>query len=474
MKSVRLVHLVLVLAAVSLARVDLAVASAGFDLFETDPESTEFKFEGPTELPANFFGRGSDPFSGSVKFGGIPLGTFKGKRIGDADTVIRREGGARSGTAKIKLVKLSLESVKPITVTFGATGKGATRSNGGVSKELWAVKATPSMKLPSLGKISIGSSGTFSSQLSVVPGLAFTRIPDGKRLTIDLGRFGPPIAEALTFQQQGGAWRKGCVLPALAVRGLNDGFCAGFTPSGEKTLTVEEARTAKHGVYPAQPLLEHFECYRVSRSTFAARSVFLVDRFGGRRAQISHRAELCDPVQKNDEKVKNQEAHLQCYTTDGSPVRRTVVAQNQLGSQRLLVKSPQRLCVPSEKRIVRIGKPTSLAPIETPIDHFQCYAVEPKSSLWTLNPIRGVRLTDQLGERGAKIGQPFQLCAPAEKRSNGKVTPIENPVKHLVCYRIGPKPVARQIEIRNQFERHKEAVKESNSLCVPSDATLEG
>ena len=40
---------------------------AGFDLFETDPEQTIFNFQGPAQIPANFFAPGSDPFAGNVK-----------------------------------------------------------------------------------------------------------------------------------------------------------------------------------------------------------------------------------------------------------------------------------------------------------------------------------------------------------------------------------------------------------------------
>src|SRR3990170_2822469 len=67
-----------------------AQVPAGFDLFETDPASTQFHFQGPGTIPADFFAPGSDPFTGNVNFGGVPLETFNGLGTGDADTVVQR------------------------------------------------------------------------------------------------------------------------------------------------------------------------------------------------------------------------------------------------------------------------------------------------------------------------------------------------------------------------------------------------
>jgi hypothetical protein len=350
--------------------------------------------------------------------------------------------------------------VEPITVTY----------NGGQSPEQWIVDVSPSPTQPSLGQIFIGEpGGLFDSQLQVIPLFSFTRLSDGAQRILDTTVLPPASQNKLIFQQQNAPWRSGCVLPALAVPGLNDGFCPGLTPKGEKKLTVEQALLASHGVYPAQPALEHFQCYTLRRSPFRARTVVLSDQFGTRKARVARRAELCNPVRKNQEPFANDRAHLQCYGTRGPALKRLVAVQNQFGSQRLLVKSPRRLCVPSEKRIVRRRKTRPFQRIQVPIDHFQCYSVAPQGPLWAVRRVRDVKLEDQFGHRGARLGKPFQLCAPVQKIWKKNVTPLQHPVRHLLCYRIKSGKVLRSVQIRNQFERHKLLTRKPIALCVPSN-----
>lgn len=442
-----------------------AAPPPGVDLFETDPATTQLTFQPPaTAIPPGFFGPGSDPFVGQVNFGGVPLETFQGRSVGDADTVVQRHAAlpafAPSPSAvPIELVGLSLQSVDPITVTYA----------GGQSPEPWTVQVSPSPSVKSQGAIFIDDAGTFDSQLQVLPLLTFTRIADGQQRVLDMGLLPPEVRNALTFQQANAPWRDGCVLPALAVPGLNDGFCPGLTQGGEKLLTPELALFASHGVYPAQPSLEHFHCYSLRRSGFRRRTVGLADQFGTRRSRVRQRGELCNPVRKNSEPFVNRRAHLQCYRTGGKPVNRLVAVQNQFGSQRLLVGSPRRLCVPSEKRFFRRGARRAFPRIQVPIDHYQCYSVRNRSPLWAPSAVRGVKLSDQFVQRGARLGGAFQLCAPARKRFRRQVTPLQHPVKHLVCYGINRQNVIRRVQIRNQFERRALLTRRSFSLCVPSN-----
>lgn len=436
----------------------------GFDLFETDPGSTQFLFQNPaTAIPPGFFGPGSDPFAGQVNFGGVPLQTFGGQGIGDTDTIVQRlppPPSAPPGVVPIELVGLSLQSIEPITVTY----------NGGQGPEQWIVDVGPSPTMPLLGHIFIVEpANLFNSELQVIPLFSFTRLSDGAQRVLDAAVLPPASQNALIFQQQDAPWRAGCVLPALAVPGLNDGFCPGLTPEGEKKLTVEQALLASHGVYPAQPALEHFQCYALRRSPFRARTVALGDQFGTRKARVARRAELCNPVRKNKEPFVNRRAHLQCYGTRGPALNRLVAVQNQFGSQRLLVKSPQRLCVPSEKRIVRRGKGAPFPRIQVPTDHFQCYSVASRGPLWAVRRTRNVKLADQFGRHGPRLGKAFQLCAPVQKEWRKKVTPLQHPVRHLVCYRIKAKKVGRLVQIRNQFERRKLLTRKPVALCVPSN-----
>ena len=437
----------------------------GFDLFETDPGPTHFNFQSPdTQIPAGFFGPGSDPFQGVVQFGGDPLNTFMGHNVGDADTVVKRPNSANpapDATVPIELVQLSLVSVAPITVTY----------NHGQSPERWQITAARSPTQRSLGQITIhqplpsSAGGTFDSQLQVIPKLTFTRISDGMTKTLDGAVLPQQAQQKLIFGQTGGVWRAGCILPALAVSGLNDGFCPGLTPTGRKQLTAESAQLAQHGVYPAQPALEHFKCYSVEPQPFDARQARLTDQFGTRTANVTKRAELCNPAQKNSEPFRNKAAHLQCYATSGPDENANVIVKNQLGSQSLTVHRPRRLCLPTQKRLLS----QSFQQITVPIDHLQCYGVQARGSLLTPNPIPKVDLRDEFGtERNVRIGQPYQLCAPVQKRFQGNTTPIRNPVAHLVCYAISRPTEQRRVEIRNQFEKQRLRTRAPVGLCVPS------
>jgi hypothetical protein len=439
---------------------------AGFDLFETDPGSTQFTFPPPGNdpplIPPDFFGPGSEPFVGEVHFGGIPIETFAGKPVGDADTVVQRHDPSPlspPGLIPIEIAALSLTSMQPITVLY---------SDG--HTEQWDAQVDISPRVPSLGNMFVDDPAkVFDTQLRVIPLFEFTRVSDGAERSLDVGALPPGNQASPLFIQNDAPWRPGCVPPALSVPGLNDGFCPGQTPGGQKRLAVEQGLLASHGVYPAQPALEHFQCYSVKRSRFKARTVRLSDQFGDRKARVAKRAELCNPARKNGEPFRNRRAHLQCYATRGPALKRLVDVQNQFGSQRLLVKAPRRLCVPSQKRIVRRGKKRRFPRIQARIDHLQCYAVAPQGPLWAVQRVRGVKLADQFGRRGTKLGKPFQLCAPAQKVFRKRTTPIQHPVHHLLCYKVKPRKVRRLVQIRNQFERPRLLTRKAVALCVPTN-----
>lgn len=426
-----------------------ATVPAGYDLFETDPQSTHFDLQ----LPADFFAPGSDPFQAQVKFGGVPLETFMGHNTGDADTIVQRQQAAAPlpATVPIEIVALNLISVEPITVTF----------NGGQFPQLWDVRANLSTTQPSQGQITIDqtgpSGGTFDSQLLVVPLLTFVDLADGQTRVLD-GAILPP--EALTLSATGVPWRTGCILPALHVPGLNDGFCPSFTPDGQKQLTIEQALLAHHGVRPAQPAQEHFKCYLLKEAPFKQRKVQVTDVFGTRTATVIGRHELCNPVRKNNEPFLNKRAHLVCYGIDGVDPQKEVSVRNQFGSQRLLVREARRLCLPSQKRKLQ----QSFRLIKSPIDHRQCYRVEPRGPLLRQGAIGQVTLTDQFGVEEVDIGQPVQLCVPVQKNTSR----VKHVVHAAVCYAIVDALKRVTVEIKNQFERRQITTKKPVMLCVPS------
>lgn len=418
---------------------------AGYDLLETDPGTTVANVQHPPFRP------GCDPVNEDVHFTGEPIKTFMGHPAGDASTAVQRPQPANfqngMATVPIEIVSLNLVSVQPITVI--CNGK----------PEDWDVRVTLDPAGQTQGQLTLNQTdpngGTFDAQLPVRPRFTFKSLSDGTESTFDPGQL-------TGFNLMGnGPWRTGCVPPALAVPGLNDGFCPSFTPEGQKRLTVFQAAFVHHGIYPAQPASEHFKCYTLEKAKFKKRNVTLNDQFGSRQAAVSKRKELCNPVQKNDEPFLNTPAHLVCYTTAGTDPQKLVAVRNQFGSQQLQVRGARRLCVPSEKHK---GKKGEFKPIEVPIDHYQCYSVEAKTGLRRLGAIGTVRLSDQFGQEQVTVGDPVQLCAPVQK--NNEV--IQHPVNHLVCYSIGDKRKKKLVEVRNQFEKKRLTTKKPVMLCVPS------
>ncbi len=74
-------------------------------------------------------------------------------------------------------------------------------------------------------------------------------------------------------------------------------------------LTIEKAPLARHGVYPAQPALERFKCYKLGqKGNFKQRKGRPRRPVRGRKTKVKRRAELCNPVQKSDEPFLNKRA----------------------------------------------------------------------------------------------------------------------------------------------------------------------
>lgn len=68
-------------------------------------------------------------------------------------------------------------------------------------------------------------------------------------------------------------------------------------------------------------------------------------------------AHLCTPVDKNGEGIKNETAHLMCYSARSStgPAinvhRRGIRINNQFGPNKLVATHAHELCVPSTKEL---------------------------------------------------------------------------------------------------------------------------
>ncbi len=194
-------------------------APAGDDCWSTQcGNGTSIEFGSPEipAIPADFFGPGSDPFTGVVELGG---------NTGFADTVISRLSDMcfdgplpASATTPIEMVQLDLIGCQPITVTY----------NGGTSSESWTVRVflngqQPQGLLTATKENPLG--GTFDSNILVRPAFEFIgpNGPPGQILTF------PPPDDTLTLSSTGLPWVQDMPPSGSPCGGI--GFFPGFVKS---------------------------------------------------------------------------------------------------------------------------------------------------------------------------------------------------------------------------------------------------
>lgn len=165
------------------------------------------------QIPADFFGPGSDPFTDTVEFqGAADPDTPCDTDIEPSGSVVCSGAGfpRPCDPVSVEITALDLKSIAPITVTF----------NGGQDPEQWdvALKLTPGAQIQ--GQLSATlthpNGGDFSSSLPIQPRFVFTGDP-----VIITGQF-PQVTLQVT-----GPWVIN-VNPNLGVFAPNDGvFVAG-------------------------------------------------------------------------------------------------------------------------------------------------------------------------------------------------------------------------------------------------------
>ena len=261
-----------------IASAPAAAINAGDDLWIT-PCGGSIVDLSANPLPADFFGAGSDPFSGVAVLQGNPLSISPGLvPFAPVDTIVRR-GATSAGftcpgseTIPIEIVALDLVSCAPITVTY----------NGGQSSELWDLRVC--LDRPQTGgQMTINhecqEGGSYNALLPVSTQVTATRIsPAGSAGPItrsdtflsngwwthnDLGGFGLSWMPTLPLRTQFDSDCDG-IVDTLTVNGAVPDFFPGQTLLGctsctipatgvEKELTPEQALLAAHGVLVANP-----------------------------------------------------------------------------------------------------------------------------------------------------------------------------------------------------------------------------
>jgi hypothetical protein len=92
--------------------------------------------------------------------------------------------------------------------------------------------------------------------------------------------------------------------------------------------------------------------------------------------------------------------------------------------------------------------------------HFVCYRVSQSTKL---KPA-AVKLKDQFGAFGSKIGNPLFLCTPVSK--NGEE--VKDSKTHLTCYSISAKNAGKKVKVTHQLGSQVLTVGGSVVLCLPS------
>jgi hypothetical protein len=93
--------------------------------------------------------------------------------------------------------------------------------------------------------------------------------------------------------------------------------------------------------------------------------------------------------------------------------------------------------------------------------HYLCYRV---SQAAPLKPPAAVKLSDQFGASGSKIGSALFLCTPVSK--NGEE--VKDKTTHLVCYSVAAKNANKKVKIATQLGTQILKVGGSVTLCLPA------
>ena len=161
---------------------------------------------------------------------------------------------------------------------------------------------------------------------------------------------------------------------------------------------------------------------------------------------------------------------------------RLVLIDNQFERNIITVTKPRYLLTPTGKRksgipiekILSNVPPAAgdalvnaiVPPIPQNANHYLCYDIEP------YDIAKGVSTRDQFQNKQFKVVKARYLCNPAEKRHNGKVSPIVDENNHLMCYEVLPhNKVNRKVVTNNQFGFSSQLAIQTEELCVPTIKT---
>jgi subtilisin family serine protease len=205
----------------------------GSDCWVTDCSGSQYSFA-DHPIPADFFGPGSDPFTGTVILGGIPTGPL------GTDTEIARLDPLEfaindlpsTSSTRIQVTRLDLQSCAPVIVSFG----------GGVGMAAYDLTVALSPSSVSDGMLTATkhspNCGTLDLYFFVQPVFIFTEVGNpGNVVVLDTALAGVPemelTASGMPFVQEAN-------LP-----GCDPGFSPGYDcPTDEPPCCVEQCHSS--------------------------------------------------------------------------------------------------------------------------------------------------------------------------------------------------------------------------------------
>lgn len=210
--------------------------------------------------------------------------------------------------------------------------------------------------------------------------------------------------------------------------------------------------------------LDHFKCYKSEAERPIDEEVELKDQFNSGPAKVLKSLRFCTSVEKTHRgvvtSILDKDAHLEFYSIEAEGRTPSLVeVSNQFGpGQKLEVGKALALAVPTQK--IEPGN----HPFPKKLDHFKCYEVFGEHDGAT------VGLTDQFGkEPSLRAFEPRLLCNPTEKVHKRRLTKIQNPMDHLVCYQLeGTRPLVDFSVVENQFAGGTLRLDAADLLCLPS------
>jgi hypothetical protein len=126
-------------------------------------------------------------------------------------------------------------------------------------------------------------------------------------------------------------------------------------------VEVQQQGTPTATPTPSIPTLDHFELYKVKRTRgapkFESETVELDDQFlDETTVMLKKPVQLGVPTDKNGEGITNSLTHLTCYSVRAPrfPIQEVTVTNQFRTNQRLSVRKPSMLCVPSFKQLVTL------------------------------------------------------------------------------------------------------------------------